>query len=151
MEEFGVIIDNHFIYEKESKKIPKQTISKITLKYGFASSLIIFQALTSGILAIIFVPLFFYNIELKNFISFRGVAALLTMPMLFIGGICYMCSIFFRGYFLEIITNSGIKRIDFVGSGAEEKSRIDKLLNHARNLGYPIFFETDENVVKRLT
>jgi hypothetical protein len=46
-----------------------------------------------------------------------------------------------KGHFLAIKTDFGDQRIVFV-KGAE-KSRIDNLLNCARNFGYPIFPETD--------
>jgi hypothetical protein len=155
MEEFGVIIDNEFIYrkEKESKKISKQSISKITLKYGFFESpFTIFKILAMGILWITITSLFSYHIELNNFISFRGVKVLFYMTLIFFSGICICVSgfsMFYRCFFLEILVNSGIERIDFP-KGAE-KSRIDNLLNHARNLGYPIFCETDEIVTTRST
>ena len=140
MEGLGVFVDRDFIYEKGTLKIPRQSISKITIKSGFLSKHPVLQ-LILGIITAIFGLLPLYHLYLVE--KYGGVFRLweaLGTSFFIIGGYLII-SCFRKGYFLEIKTNFGNKRLIFA-KGAE-KSRIDSIVNYARNLGYPIFSETD--------
>jgi hypothetical protein len=140
MEDLDVIVNRDFILQKGNIKIPKQLISRITIKFGYLSKCPIFQLMLGIILSILgLLPLYhFFLVEMYGG-TFYFKEALAT-PFFIIG--CYLViSCLRKGYFVEIKTDFGNQRIVFDKNA--EKSRIDNLLKYARNLDYPIFSEID--------
>lgn len=140
MEELGVTVDRDFISEKGSLKIPRQSISAVAIKYGYLSKHPLLQLILGIILLPIgLLPIYHFYLVQTYGGTFKFVEALAVSSSI-VGGYIII-SAFRKDYFLEIRTDFGNKRLVFRKNSG--RAKIDNFMNYLRNLGYPVFTETD--------